>query len=431
MEAGSWIAARLRHTVSGAAGAAQEQRSDGALVEELVLRFARAAHHAGFPSDDLEHRVEELAVAVGREAAVSATPTLIEVVLGSFPQQRTSAIRVSPQPVDLELVGRLEDFVDRVRLGLLTPAQALAELAAVQPVHRPWPIVVGAYALSGAAVTPVLGGGWRESLAAAIVGLAVGTVAIAGQRREYTRAIGAPFAAIVASLGCALLAEAGVEIAVEVATLGALVALLPGMALTIGMRELATNHLQSGVANSAVAFVQLVGLVFGVAVGSSIAAAWFGLSPSVVPDGFGLEVKVAAAVLAGVAFTVTLNGQRRDMVWACGATVLAIAADEAMSPLIGDEAAVFVAALAVGLAGNVFALARRRSALIVIVPGILMLVPGSVGYESAARLLLTEDTIEGVTAAVDTLVTALSIVYGLIVSAALLPALRSIATERR
>jgi uncharacterized membrane protein YjjP (DUF1212 family) len=393
------------------------------LEVELLLRFARAAHRAGCPSDELERRVAELGDAVGREVAVFATPTLIEVALGSFPQQRTSAIRVAPERVDLDLIGRLDDLVDRVRQQRLTARDALAELTALQPLRRRWPIVVGAYALSGAAVTPALGGGWRECLAAALVGLAVGAVAVAGGHRENTRAIVGPFAAIVASLGCALLVEAGFAISVEVATLGALVALLPGMALTIGMRELATNHLQSGVANSAVAFVQLVGLVFGVAVGTSIAAAWFGLSPVAVPEAFGLQVKLGAALVAGVAFIVTLNGRGRDIPWACGATGLAILADAAMTPLIGNAAAVFAAALAVGLAGNVFALLRRRSALIVIVPGILMLVPGSLGYESAARLL-AHDTLGGVTAAVDTLVTALSIVYGLVVSAAVLPSRR-------
>jgi uncharacterized membrane protein YjjB (DUF3815 family) len=72
----------------------------------------------------------------------------------------------------------------------------------------------------------------------------------------------------------------------------------------------------------------------------------------------------------------------------------------------------------------VFALLRRRSALIIIVPGILMLVPGSLGYESAS-LLLAHDALGGVTAAFDTLVTTLAIVYGLIVSAAVLPSRRS------
>ena len=92
-------------------------------------------------------------------------------------------------------------------------------------------------------------------------------------------------------------------------TLAALVTFLPGMTLTIGMRELATGHLQSGVADTASALVQLLGLVFGVEIGRSIALNW------------------------------------------CAATVLALLAYEAGEALFGLEAAAFVA-LAIGIAGN-------------------------------------------------------------------------------
>ena len=62
----------------------------------------------------------------------------------------------------------------------------------------------------------------------------------------------------------------------------------------------------------------------------------------------------------------------------------------------------------------------RRSALVFIVPGVLMLVPGSAGFTSALQLL-TDQTVSGITAAFDTFVTAMSIAYGLMVSAAILP----------
>ena len=86
----------------------------------------------------------------------------------------------------------------------------------------------------------------------------------------------APLAAVAASFCAAVIAELGLKASPDIVTLAALVTLLPGMALTIGVRELATEHLQSGVANTAMALVQLLGLVFGVGVGRSIAASWFG-----------------------------------------------------------------------------------------------------------------------------------------------------------
>ena len=66
----------------------------------------------------------------------------------------------------------------------------------------------------------------------------------------------APIAAVAASFSAAALAELGVSNAPDLVTLAAFVTFLPGMRLTIGMREIATEDLQSGVANTASALVQ-------------------------------------------------------------------------------------------------------------------------------------------------------------------------------
>ena len=81
--------------------------------------------------------------------------------------------------------------------------------------------------------------------------------------------------------------------------LHALVTFLPGMTLTIGMRELSTDHLQSGVANTASALVQLLGLAFGVAVGSSIATSWFGEATRAAPEASFSGVQLGAGARDG------------------------------------------------------------------------------------------------------------------------------------
>jgi hypothetical protein len=66
---------------------------------EFLLTFARVGHSAGYPTADLEGRVSSLADAVGLEAAqVSATPTTVEISLGSPTRQRSYAIRARPRP---------------------------------------------------------------------------------------------------------------------------------------------------------------------------------------------------------------------------------------------------------------------------------------------------------------------------------------------
>ena len=104
----------------------------------------------------------------------------------------------------------------------------------------------------------------------------------------------------------------------------------------------------------------------------------------------------------------------------CTATVLALTANAAGSALFGDQAGIFVATLAVGLAGGLVGSGLRRSPLVFIVPGVLMLVPGSAGFDSVLQLL-DNQTVSGITAAFDTFVTTVSIAYGLMVSAVVLP----------
>jgi uncharacterized membrane protein YjjB (DUF3815 family) len=240
----------------------------------------------------------------------------------------------------------------------------------------------------------------------------------------------APVAAIAASFGAAALAELGLRASPDLVTLAALVTFLPGMTLTIGMRELSTEHLQSGVANTASALVQLLGLVFGVGIGRSVAESWFGPTAEVATHVPSTPVQLVAAVGAGLAFTLTLRAQVRDAVVMCAATVLAVAANELGETLFGAQAAVFSAALAVGVVGGLLGAALRRSPLVFIVPGVLMLVPGSAGFDSALQLLANQ-TVSGMTAAFDTFVTAMSIAYGLMVSSVILPRRFSQLTPRR
>jgi uncharacterized membrane protein YjjB (DUF3815 family) len=227
-------------------------------------------------------------------------------------------------------------------------------------------------------------------------------------------------AAVAASFCAVSLARLGLDVTPDVVTLAALVTFLPGMTLTIGMRELSTEHLQSGVANTASALVQLLGLVFGVGVGRSIAVSWWGSAATSTPDTTFSSIHLLAAVAAGVAFTVTLRARFRDATVMCAATVLAIGANEVGAVVFGKDASAFVAALVVGVVGGVAGSLLRRSSLVFIVPGVLMLVPGSAGFTSALQLLANQ-TVSGITAGFDTFVTAMSIAYGLMIASAIMP----------
>jgi len=390
---------------------------------EFLLRFARVAHRAGYPTADLEERLGSLADALGLEAPqISATPTLVELSFGSLPRQRSYTLRVRPTAVDLDAIARLEDLARDVGDGRVTAGEALDRLATIdaRPLERRWYIELAAYAVAGAAVTPVLGGGWREVAAGGVVGLLVGVVAQLARRTARAESMVAPLAAVVASFSAAAIARLGLKASADTVTLAALVTFLPGMSLTIGVRELATEHLQSGVANTAKALVQLLGLVFGAAVGRSLATHWFGVVQHTVSRPAFSGTQLVAALAAGLAFTVTLRAPYKAAPVMCAATLLAVTASAAGRSLFGPAAGTFVAALSIGTVGGLLAAPLRRPPLVFIVPGVLMLVPGSAGFNSLLQLL-TGQTVSGIDAGFNAFVTAMAIAYGLMVSTVILP----------
>jgi uncharacterized membrane protein YjjP (DUF1212 family) len=408
-------------------------RSQHDAAIEVLMLFVRLAHDAGYPTADLEDRVLAFADTLGLTGMqVSATPTMIDVAFGTLPYQQSYTLRVRPAQSDLGTLSRLDAFVKDARETPLDPQAALAELRDIEstPTNRSWPVLLAAYSLAGFALTPVLGGSWREAIAAAIVGVGVGATALLVQRRRRAAPIVAPLAAIGASIAAATLVKLGLNASPDLVTLAALVTFLPGMTLTVGMQELSTEHLQSGVANTANALVQLLGLVFGVAIGRSVAENWFGPARHVTPHAAYSGAHLLAAAIAGVAFTVTLRARTWDAPVMCAATVLALSANEVGRSLFGAAAGVFVAALAVGLVGGLAAPALKRSSVVFIVPGVFMLVPGSAGFESVLQLL-SNQTVSGVTTAFDTFVSALSISYGLMVSTLVLPRRFSALAPRR
>jgi uncharacterized membrane protein YjjP (DUF1212 family) len=390
---------------------------------EFLLRFTDAAHAAGYTTAELEGRVLALARALGlRDVQVSATPTVVDLAVGPLSEQRTYTLRVRPAPVDLGAIALLDGLVQDVLDQHPDPEAALAELAEVKAkeVRRPWWIRLGAYGVAGAAIVPIVGGSWREAIAAALVGLVVGAIALPTTRFERAVQVLAPLAAMAASFCAIALAHTSLASLPDLVTLAALVTFLPGMTLTVGVRELATEQLQSGVANVATALIQLLGLVFGVEIGRSIAHSWLGPTIHHVPHAPLAWAQVLAAVAAGLAFTVTLRARSRDALAMCAASVLAVVANRVGADLLGRQAGVFAAALAVGVAGELVAAYRRRSPLVFIVPGVFMLVPGSVGFNSALQLVANQ-TVSGITTAFDTFVTAISIAYGLMIATIVLP----------
>ena len=390
----------------------------------FVLRLARALHEHGYAAQRLE---DILGMTSDRLGLVGhrffSTPTSIMAAFGPEARQRTHLLRVEPGDVSLGKLAELEHVSLEVAHGRLSPADGMAEInriVAAPQLYPTWLTTLAHGVISGA-VCQFLGGGVREVAVASLLGLGLGVFQEYALRHERVSRVFESLAAFLVSVLAIGFAHLAGPIALFVTTLAGLIVLLPGLTLTTAITELATRNLASGTARFSGAFMTLLGIAFGVALGTRVGTAALGPVPALeVAPALPAWAGVVALVLAPLASVVILRAVPKDAPWIVVAGVIGVLAGRVGAATLGVELGTFAGAFAVAIASSVYERWRHRPAAVVLVPGTLLLVPGSVGYRSISALM-ERDTVAGIERAFSMILTAVALVAGLLIAGVVAP----------
>jgi uncharacterized membrane protein YjjP (DUF1212 family) len=399
----------------------------------FVLLLGRALHKAGHSAQRLEDILGAISERLGlADHQFFSTPTSIMASFGPVGRQRTHMLRVEPGDVNLGRLAALEQVSMEVAQGRTSPGEGIDAITRIVQAPPPYgaALTTLAYGVVSGAATHFLGGGLREIAVAAFLGLLVGVVArLTGSRPHFARVF-EPVAAFLVSAGAIGLWHMAGPLNVLVATLGGLIVLLPGLTLTIAMAELSTRNLASGTARISGAFITFLAIAFGVALGNRIGAEVFGSAASADPIVLPTWTALLAVVAAGLSFVVVLRADRRDAGWIVAIGSLGVLGGRFGSATLGVELGTFTGALAVGLASSGYERWTGRPSSVVLVPGILLLVPGSVGFRGIASLL-ERQAVTGIETIFSMILTAVALVAGLLIAAAIAPERPLSAAPRR
>jgi uncharacterized membrane protein YjjP (DUF1212 family) len=395
--------------------------------EAFVLQLGAALHRAGAPAHRLETALGAISERLGLQGAFFSTPTSLTAAFGDPGGQRSGLVRITPADVQLARLVQLDATGDAVMEGRLALDQAEEQVAAIERAPQPYgpACTTAATSLVSAAAVGFFDGSWGDVLAAGLAGLAVGLLALVAGRLPALGRLFLPVAAASATLLASLGAWLLPGVSPQLVTLCALIVLVPGLSLTVAANELATGHLVSGTARMTGAGVVFLQMGLGVVGGSVLA----GLlpSPAVGPALPPLPPGSlwGAGVLAALSLVVLFQARLRDTPVIVLAALVALASATAAKELVAAPGPAFVGALAVGLLGNAYARLSRRPSLVAVLPGILLLVPGSVGFE-AVSAMLQDEVLTAVQTAFTALMAAVALAAGLLVANSTLPARRSL-----
>jgi uncharacterized membrane protein YjjP (DUF1212 family) len=389
--------------------------ADSALA--LLLSAARGAQACGYGAEDTERLVTELAAQLGlADVQVSSLPTQLNLAIGIPGQQRVVLLRTTPAPVNLERIVRLDAVAREVKTGRIGPREASVRIDAIarSPPPYPGPMIIFAYCLAAAGAVFLFGEDLPEALTAAVAGLAVGGIALMRSRVRELDLAAELVSAVIAGFIAQVVSARIWPLDPRVATLGAVVVLLPGFTLTQGVRELQTRNLLSGLAGLGAASVSFLALVIGAVLGGALGSRLFG-PERVPPVDIPPWTYLLGAAALGLAAVVVQRAPRSEAPTVVASALLAAAVSRAVSRSLGPALGAFVGAVVIGLVAHLNARLRARPVWLVTIPGVLVLVPGSVGYRGLLDLV-DRDVSTSIETGFQMVLTAAGIVFGLLLA---------------
>lgn len=367
------------------------------LEVRLLKRYARQLHSAGVPAHQFERMITALADKLGFNCQVMSSPTAIFLSFhyqDDEDDQRPIPMqleRMNPPAINLGNSAELYQLGNGLLDGEISIEEAHAKL-------RNWPseqlyplwLQIICWGLTGGAIAVMLSTSWAGIAVAALTCALLGVlVTQAGDvlREGSLEAIAALFSTFLVFAVNRLVP--GLDVFVII--MSSLIVLIPGLGLTTAVSELSTHHLASGSARLAGALVTLLKLSLGVLIGTVIVK-WFGWSTDVEllvslaepPEWFRWPALLAAAFSFAVLFSV----RRKDMHIAMLAAIISYMISRAGVAAGGLEFGVLLASMSIAVLANLYGRLFKRTGALIRVPGIILLVPGTIGYHGATALFL-------------------------------------------
>ncbi|PRQ07032.1 hypothetical protein ENSA7_32560 [Enhygromyxa salina] len=402
----------------------------------FLVSAAKYLHRHGTPAHRLEDTLVVCAKGLGQRLQVLATPTAVELAFGGR-RQRSYLIRADAGEAELGRLVALDAVIAEVGSGRLDPVAGklkLRRVAAAPPVYG-GAAVIAAFGLASAGAARFFGGNLAEVLLSLGLGLGLGVLSRFANARAGLGRVLTPLAAFLAALVSLLAARWITGVHEQVTILSALIVLVPGLSLTLAMTELATRHLVSGTARLAGSLTVFVTMAFGVAVARAIVEVLpLGPTHEVAPwlvEALPAWTRSFALVLAPIGFCVLFQARRADIPAIAITGIFAAELARFAASIVGPELGAFTGAFAVALAANGYAAWRRLPAAVILLPCLLLLVPGAIGFQSVTSFM-ANDALGGIEAAFRMVLVAVSLVAGVLVAnTVVLPHLRRPATEHR
>lgn len=364
---------------------------------KFIMLLGKSLHRYGASSDRIEKALDLVSKNLGIKADFFSIPTSITASFKlDSDVEETRMERLAPGKVNLSKLRHVDQTVDYVVEDKMTIEQGtdlIGNILNQKPLYNNY-LVTFSYGLISCGVSIFLKGSWVDAFSSFILGLIVGLFSetVKEERLDSIREGITAFFITMVTLSCTLITP---HLNTNIIILSSLIVLVPGLMVTTSMIELASQNLTSGTARLTGSMMILMKISFGVYLATKLALT-LGISPhatQVTVHPIWVNIIMLLVVATGLSFTFQAN--KSDMPWIIAAASLSFASSKLFAMISSEAAGPFLSGAIIAATSNVFSRYKKRPAMIFLLPAIILLVPGSIGFKGI-NLVFNKDLLAGV-----------------------------------
>jgi uncharacterized membrane protein YjjP (DUF1212 family) len=357
---------------------------------DFVIKIGEAAHGYGSSSPRLESFLSSLMASFGYIGGVNSTPqTMVFALQENYDKpQRIHVLTSLDKGFDLDKLARIGDLIEDVINERATIDDASKRLKEISKTPAPWGTLATAlsYATSGAGIAGLMMGSWSDIFVSLALSILVYFFVSYSSRKGSKGADWLPLiSAFVVGALAALTKVILPELNIVLVTLSSLIVLIPGYTITMGTMELVGIHVISGSANLINGMVYLL---------KQVAGAWIGVMMITKLTDFTTPAGPVPNILwqwlfvpaLAIGLCISFQTSKRDLVAAFGACLIAYLGSFYGSSLFGANAGTVLGTIVMVIYSNKWTTKTNRPTSIVMVPGMLMLVSGAMGFRGMVSI---------------------------------------------
>ncbi len=400
---------------------------------KFVTKLGLSLHSCGATSHRIERHLSGVSQMLGINGEFLTSPTSFTFVFWNEDpdKQLIRTKRVQPGGGDLGLLVNLDTLIQEFsdqKLSFYEMDQQLNETLKIPPYYNKT-IQSLAWGVGSFFFSTLLSKSSYDAIVSGVISFFLFYLLDLCARRERFDNLIEITAAGSAGIIVSLIAALGAPINVPFCILSSIIILVPGLAITVALSEMAQRDLISGTAKFVDAVMSLIKLYLGAIIGIGIGA--FILDDVDANTLHGIRdlpqwITWPALIMLTGAVTIAFNIHPKFIGWCLVSALVAYTISDLATKQFNYTTGVLLGSLAVGVYSNLYANITNHPASLVLSVGLILLVPGSKTYIILNSWITGKQMIEDTPNPTQAFLIFIALVGGLLLSNALVPTKKSL-----